>query len=154
MNTQSAFDPEFNERQFITFRLANLQNALNTQAGRVLKAKCDLSLTEWRILLLITVWEIDHMAAITRTASMDKGQVSRAARKLADKGYVVMSADETDARAQVLEVTPEGKALQERVLPYMLRRQERLQRDITAEELRVMHSVIDKLADAARLEEF
>ncbi|MEM8578849.1 MAG: MarR family winged helix-turn-helix transcriptional regulator [Pseudomonadota bacterium] len=154
MNDHTGFDTEFDQRSFITFRLASVQNALNAQAGRVLKSHCNLTLTEWRVLLLIDVWDMAQMSDMTRLAGLDKGQVSRSVKSLTAKGYVASGAAEDDARAQHLSVTESGHALQRRVLPHMLSRQERLVRDIDADEMRIFNKVLDRLADGAKLDDF
>lgn len=145
---------DFDRHAFLTYRLAGLQNQLNAQATRVLGRHADITLTEWRLLLLISVFEKSSMAEITRDAAMDKGQVSRAVKSLEQKGYLATQADRNDARARVLKVTAEGLALKNRMLPRMERRQQRLTRDISAEDLAAMQRVLDALEDAARIDDF
>jgi len=154
MNTMPKFDQDFDQRSFVTFRVASVQNALNAQAGRILKAYCDLTLTEWRILLLITVWNMDQMSDMTRVAGLDKGQVSRSVKSLTTKGYITSGADKSDARAQILQVTASGEALKERVLPHMLKRQERLVRHVSHDDLVAFQRVLDHLGEAAKFDDF
>ncbi|MEL7099702.1 MAG: MarR family transcriptional regulator [Pseudomonadota bacterium] len=154
MNAQDTLFVPFNKSNFVTYQLASLQNKLNAQASRILSKHSNLTLTEWRILLMVSVWDMDSMAAITRESGMDKGQVSRAVKSMADKGYMRTVNDKTDARALVLQVTEDGLRVKEDVLPRMSRRQERLMKSVTDEDRAAMERVINALEDASRIDDF
>ena len=152
MNDHTGFDTEFDQRSFITFRLAKLQNALNTQASKLLKRHGNVTLTEWRILIAISVSDMGQMADISRHSGFDKGQVSRGVKSLTKKGLVTSVADDEAARAQVLHVTPDGKAIIDAVLPHMLARTARIERDVGAESMKHFDRVLTLMEDAAKVE--
>lgn len=144
----------FEPNAFVTFRLARLQNKLNAQATRLLRRYSDISLTEWRVLLLVSAWDSTSMAQITRDAGIDKGQVSRAVKSLKSKGYLRTRANKVDARARRLRVTDAGDALREALLPRMLRRQDHLLRDVPEGDQAAFERVLDALDHGARADDF
>lgn len=154
MEPKSSFPEPFDPNSFVTFRLAGLQNKLNTQATRLLSRYSDITLTEWRVLMLVSIWDKASMAQITRDAGMDKGQVSRAVKSLKGKGYLRTRADKGDARARRLGVTEAGDALREALLPRMLRRQDHLMRDVPEGDRAAFLRVLGALEHGAAAEDF
>jgi len=152
MNTHSNPTADFDQRTFITFRLARLQNALNSQAAKLLKRHGNITLTEWRILIAISVSEMVQMADISRHSGFDKGMVSRAVKSLVRKGLVESVADAADARAQLLKVTAGGLAVKDEVLPQMMARTARMERDISPESMAHFNKVVRHLEAAAKIE--
>lgn len=154
MVPKDSFPEPFEPNAFVTFRLAGLQNKLNTQATRLLSRYSNITLTEWRILMLVTFWDKATMTQITKEAGLDKGQVSRAVKSLETKGYLRTRTDRGDGRARRLYVTKEGDALREVLLPPMLRRQDHLLHDVPEADRAAFLRVLSALEHGARAEDF
>lgn len=138
--------PSFQDlSSFVTFRIARVQNTLNAQASATLAAHCDLTLTEWRMLASIEARGQTTAAEIARHTQIDKGQVSRAVKSLKGRALLKAGAAATDQRQQTLTLSAQGRAVFERVVVVMRKRQEMLTQDIAPEDLRTFFSVLDKL---------
>lgn len=133
-------------RSFLTFRLAQVQNRLNTQAGALLRAHCDLSLTEWRVISLANLLGATTATVMSREAQMDKGQVSRAVKQLIENGYLTSKSSENDARQSILSLSDSGAELHARLITVMRDRQMRLIQNISESDLRTFYKVLDTLA--------
>ena len=146
------FSPEF--RSFITFRLGKTTNLLNAQAAHILRKHSDLSLTEWRIISLINAVDETTASEIVKTTFIDKGQISRTVRSLANKGLVLAKQRESSRRQMALKLSPDGKALHRRVVAIMANRQRHLTSEFTDDELAAFHAALDKLDRASRMRDF
>ena len=139
---------------FLTFRLAQVHNQLNAQANAILKGNADVSLTEWRIILLLSELGNTTASQIVQLSRMDKGQVSKGVASLVRKSYVATRPDDQDQRKVFLDVTAEGQALLARILPLMKRRQERLTRAISPSDREYLYDILQKIDHAASVREF
>ena len=146
------FATEF--RAFITFRIAKTTNLLNSQAAYVLRKNSNLSLTEWRIISLINAVNETTASEIVKTTFIDKGQISRTVRSLADKGLLLAKQRGGSRRKTELRLSPEGKALHRRIVAIMTSRQRHLTSEFTSEELAAFHTALDKLERASKMRDF
>ena len=112
----------------LTYRIARLQSHLSAQASDILKHHADISLSEWRILTILTNPAIEFQKDVLSAMGLDKGQVSRTLKRLKDKDYIAISHDDRDQRKRLVTLTKSGLALVERMAPLMLRRQAHLQK--------------------------
>ncbi|ASM73033.1 MULTISPECIES: MarR family winged helix-turn-helix transcriptional regulator [Roseobacteraceae] len=145
---------QFDMRQYLTYRLAKLQNALNAQAAQMLSAHSNLTLTEWRVLFILRTMSTATMSMIVQESRLDKAQISRAVKALVEKGYVATVQDENDQRRQLLSATPEGRELKDRLLPVMMRRQQALTDGLQKDEVETFFRVLQQLEEVALRREF
>ncbi|MGC6517717.1 MAG: MarR family winged helix-turn-helix transcriptional regulator [Candidatus Puniceispirillaceae bacterium] len=129
----------------LTYRIARLQSHLSTQASEILKHHADISLSEWRILTILTNPAIEFQKDVLSAMGLDKGQVSRTLKRLKDKEYIEISHDARDQRKRLVTLTESGLALIERMAPIMLRRQAHLQSQFSEPELEKLFEFIEAL---------
>lgn len=135
--------------QFLTYRVSRLHAKLNAQASHILNNSVGITLNQWRMIAFIGgTGELTASELIAATA-MDKGLVSRNVKSLIESGLVFSSPSERDNRVQVLSLSPAGKNIFETALPRMQKRQDDLQKNLTADEIATFRSVVDKLERAA-----
>lgn len=132
-------------KSFVTYRLARVQNRLNAQAAALLRANCDLSLTEWRVISLVNLLDVTTATVMAREAEIDKGQISRAVKSLTDNGYLFAKDSDRDGRQTLLSLSPKGYAIHARLIEIMRGRQQRLIEDISENELEAFYKVLEKL---------
>jgi DNA-binding MarR family transcriptional regulator len=63
---------------------------------------------------------------LAQGANLDKGQASRAAQALVAQGWVRKAASATDGRGVVLTLTAKGRALHQRVMALVARRNDEI----------------------------
>ena len=149
MNTHDT--PSFQTpSSFVTFRLARLQSSLNAQGTAVLKSNAGLSLVEWRLIQILRMFENASLTEIAGHVQMDKGQLSRKIKAMVAKGLLRAETDKHDQRVQHLTLTSKAEKLSAHIMPIMEARQQRLLADVSAEDLEVFYSVIDKIEAASK----
>jgi DNA-binding MarR family transcriptional regulator len=126
-----------------------VQAKLNAQASAMLRANAGLTLSQWRILALVGAAGQTRLSELARTGLLDKGLLSRNLKVLVGEGLVVAEQDDVDHRVQHLSLSRRGKALFERTLPRMRKRQRHLRSSLTTKEIDVLYAALDKLELAA-----
>lgn len=141
-------------RDFLTFRLARLTQAVNAQATEILERLGPIGLSDWRVLAIIAGGGAQSARDIVMQTGFDAAQVSRALRHLEDDGLVLTVRDSADRRMRPVRLTARGQALYDRLVPIMQRRQEALLNALSPEERLAIFGIIDKLQDAAAMRDF
>jgi len=75
----------------------------------------NISIQEWRALLNLSRFGDCHLRELSRLASMDASNTSKAAAILEERGLIVRYDDKNDSRRKRLAVTDKGDALVDRV---------------------------------------
>jgi DNA-binding MarR family transcriptional regulator len=141
-------------RDFLTFRLARLTQALNAQATEVLERAGPIGLSDWRVLAIVAGSGAQSARDIVTQTGFDAAQVSRALRHLEDGGLVLTVRDSIDRRMRPVRLTARGQALYDRLVPIMQRRQEVLLATLSEAEQAAIFGMIDKLQDVAAMRDF
>lgn len=136
---------------FVTFRIARVQNRLNAQAAAILRKHTDLSLTEWRIVSVVNLLGHATASAISRDVGMDKGQISRAVKRLIDKKILETGDHAKDNRQTILRLSEPGKKIVTDNFEVMRDRQQRLTQNISDQELDVFYGVLERLYENAEM---
>ncbi|MEM9048724.1 MAG: MarR family transcriptional regulator [Pseudomonadota bacterium] len=139
---------------FLTYRLTRTSWRLSAQASRMLRDAAGLSLTQWRVITLIGPDAERTLSGIARQAGFDKGQLSRCAKGLTAAGLIAARPHPEDQRQSLLHLTAEGRALFDRLLPIMQRRQARLMDCLSPDQRALIFPLLDRLSEAADRTEF
>lgn len=100
---------------FFPYRLAVVAEAFSRQLVAVYGREHGLSREEWRLLFLLEdAGTLDSLRLSQRT-SLDKVQVSRAASRLEDKGFITREVLGSDRRLRNYAITAAGRDLFRRV---------------------------------------
>lgn len=109
-----------------------------------------LTIPEWRVLLSLATGNQDTAMAITAEWGMDKMAISRAIRRLVERGLVTRIQDDADKRRRALSLSHEGQALYDRIEPRATERYLKLLEPLTARERQTLRKALAKLATRAR----
>ncbi|MEO0485791.1 MAG: MarR family transcriptional regulator [Pseudomonadota bacterium] len=134
----------------LTYRISRIHGRLNAHAARLLSEAADISLSQWRILVMMDTEPGITASEIVRQTKIDKAMVSRAIKKLAEDGLITVDVSDADQRQHVLQFTPRGRTSYERAWPHMIGRQNTLIAAITQDEHDQFLDTLDKLEDALR----
>ncbi len=134
--------------EMITYRLARLQARLNAQATRILKENGGLTLTQWRILVLLDLRGEANLAQLVRETKFDKAQLSRAVKTMLQNGLLTSKANETDQRQILLAMTGTGRAAFEKALPHMRGRQQILLASLSRQQREDLFAALDRIEAA------
>ncbi|WP_370189650.1 MarR family winged helix-turn-helix transcriptional regulator [Qipengyuania sp.] len=102
---------------FLPYQLSIASNAVSTRIAEQYRKRFALKTTEWRVMAVLG----DHGALtqreLTQQTLMDKVPVNRACRRLEDRGLVQRSPNAKDGRSHLLELTAEGRAVHDGIMP-------------------------------------
>ena len=110
-----------------------------------------LNLAEYRILSVLADRKSPSIKDIAAHAQLDKAHVTRALADLIGRGLVTQIVDKQDRRLRVVKLRGPGRAMIEATLPIAIERQQRLERRLTASELRVLWKALAVLTEESAL---
>ena len=82
---------------------------------------------------------------ISRSQSLNKGQLSLAMTELKDKGYIDAKGNEQDKRYQIYHLTPEAEQIWERIVAAKLKMREQLYYGFTEEERAQFENLVARM---------
>ncbi|MBN7827353.1 MarR family transcriptional regulator [Bowmanella dokdonensis] len=104
-----------------------------------------MSIPEWRILAILGEEESLSAVEIVQRTAMDKVAVSRAVKKMLDKGRLIKAQDDKDNRRFALALSEAGRNLYSEVVPIAIAYEEKLIADLSAEQIEQMDSLFNHL---------
>jgi DNA-binding MarR family transcriptional regulator len=141
---------------YVPYFLTAISNTWSRSSSRLYLEHFGVGVTEWRIISQLAIEPRIGAQRICEVISLDKGAVSRGVAALVASGHVHEGADGRDARRQVLELTPSGYALHDRLIAMAIERERLVLADFTQEEvdqlltlLRRIHARLPELRDFA-----
>lgn len=90
------------------FLICSLANRINVIAERSVRQRLDLSLMEWRVLVVLAVEPAAPPGRIVAIASVNKAAVSRAVNSLERRGLLERKARAPNSRRRLLHLTQAG----------------------------------------------
>ena len=129
---------QLNLATFLPYQLSIASNAVSDRIARQYQARFGLKIPEWRVMAVLGDAGELTQGDIVGLILMDKVAVNRACKALEDRGLVARSPNSRDGRSHFLELTPEGRAMYDRVMA------------IAIESEREIYSVLDE-AERAQL---
>lgn len=105
----------FNLDTFLPYQLSITAAQISQLFARKYEAEAGLTNPEWRVLAHLDREGEVSIRDINVRVNLDKSVVSRAASRLEGTGLVRKSSNDMDRRLIVLELTPEGQVLMQRL---------------------------------------
>ncbi|MCB5426034.1 MarR family transcriptional regulator [Altererythrobacter sp. CC-YST694] len=100
---------------YFGYRLAVTAKLFDRKFMEVLKAHSTLTLPQWRCLAQLGLAEPGTVRSLAEGAVVDRAEVSRALARLIAQGIVQRHDNEGDQRSPHFSLTPEGRALYDRL---------------------------------------
>jgi DNA-binding MarR family transcriptional regulator len=97
-------------------RLATAMVAVTARAIAASVAAGDLTLPQWRALVVIAAGDGLRVSAIAARLQVSVSSGSRLLRRLERRGLVAIDVDSTDLRALIVRATPAGQAVRDHVI--------------------------------------
>ena len=133
--------------RFLTYRLHALNKITDRETNRAYLADCGIPLGEARCLAAIGRYAPLSVNDLARAANLNKGQASRSAQALVERGLVEKTNSESDGRGVVLAPTAAGVAQYRRVIDLIARRNDEIFACLSADEQRLLGGMLDRLID-------
>ena len=130
-------------------RLMVLANLI--RRGAILRYKRLTGLSSVEFGLVASLGRRPPMSAarLAEAVGMDKGQISRALASLVSRKLVSRAANPRDSREVLVRLTRSGLAAHDAIVAGALERNERLLEGLSADELAMLRSYIDRLTERA-----
>lgn len=136
--------------RFLTYRLHQVNKLTDRASSLAYAQEFGLPVGEARCLAAIGNFAPLSVNQLALKANLDKGQASRAAQALVERGLVLKEASPADARGVVLRPTPAGRRLWARVMRLIARRNEEIFGCLSPAEQRQMAAWLDRVLAHAR----
>lgn len=131
--------------EFFPYRLSVLAQDVSQSVAEIYTGKFKLKRAEWRVVAALGQHQPMSAKAITAHTCMDKMPVSRAITVLRERNLVEQSVDSRDRRYSQLNLTEQGMALYEEIVPWVLAREQALLDDFDEQEREVIERMFEKL---------
>ena len=109
-------DP-FDLTAFLPYRLNAASSRISRAFAERYREEFGISIPEWRVLAHLYHSGDISVRDIEARADMEKSKVSRAASRLEAGGFITKAVNDADRRLLALQLTPEGRALVQRLIP-------------------------------------
>lgn len=139
---------ELDLQHYFPYRLARLAEQVSLAIAEVYSERFALTRQEWRVLAILGAREEIATKEIGPLTTLDKMQVSRAVQGLQARGIASRKHHPDDRRELIVSLTPAGRALYRKIVPFALARETELLGVLTAEEAKVLDRVMHKLSGA------
>lgn len=135
--------------RFLPYRLSVASNAVSTRISTAYRKRFGLKIAEWRLITILAENARATPASLGDATRMDKIAISRAATTLIERGLVAADDNPSDGRSHYLSLTDDGRALYAEIAPIALITEERLFRDFSADERRLLDDLLRRIERAA-----
>ena len=132
--------------RFVPFRLNRLAAEVSSALSGEYQARHELDIPEWRVLATLgfrgEACSAQYIAHCTRT---HKSTISRAVGALMTRQLVERVENEDDRREFALRMTRKGRALYEKLIPRLLRKERQIMACLTRQEQRDFAHLLGKI---------
>lgn len=132
-------------REHIPYLLGAISNLLSIGGSQLYRRAFKLGLTEVRLMWVLAVEPCIPASRAAEIMGMDKAAISRAVATLDRRKLVRIAPDPRDSRQRILELSAEGRRLQDRIMVISRERARRLLSPFSREEIRVLASLLHRM---------
>ena len=134
----------------LTHRLHTLGKLTDRLTQQAYQAQTGLTLSDGRCLAAVGAFGPLSVNDLAASANLNKGQASRAAQALVDRGLVQKEAVPTDARGVLLSLTAPGQTLWSRLQAVIAQRHDEITACLSPDERSQLDGLLDRLLAQAR----
>lgn len=129
-----------------SYRLSR-QNQLIRKGRDAEAERLGVTVDEWRLLFVLRQVGPHPSIRLAERSLMDRGTVSKAVRRMEERGLVFRVSDASDARIAIVNLTDSGHALATQISNFMMEREMGLIAQLTDEEWDTWLRVTEKFHD-------
>jgi DNA-binding MarR family transcriptional regulator len=131
------------------YRFNMIGTALGQHTLLRVQREFGLNLAEYRIMNSLAAFDSPSIKDIARNSQLDKAHVTRSLAGLIKRGLVTQVVDQHDRRLRVVGLTAAGWQIAAAFAPFQLERQKRLERRLSASELRIFWKAMTAVSEEA-----
>ena len=126
--------PVLDLERYVPALLTFVANKLSRSATATYQKHFGINVTAWRILSLLAIEPDIPARRICQVIGFDKGPVSRTLATMSAQDLVTVRPDPGSRRSHVIALTPNGRAMHDRIITVALERERRLLECLDARE--------------------
>ena len=130
---------------YVPAYLTWVSNKLSRGASQHYLSLFGIGIESWRCLVLLALHGSVRAPMVSRVIGMDKGTVSRCFKVLQEGGYIRTELDPNDGRQRIAVLTPEGRALHDRIREVALERERAFLSVLDEQEAEAFLSMLKRL---------
>lgn len=138
-------EPALRLPSYLPYRLSVVSNKASSLIARAYQARFGLTIQEWRIIAVLGAGQALTAQAVCEATAMDKVTVSRAIRRLDQRGLVGRRPNPSDKRASDVTLTADGEAIYAEVAPLALSYETAMVEDLAPHERDQLMGLLEKL---------
>jgi DNA-binding MarR family transcriptional regulator len=136
-------------REYLPYQLAVASNQVSRMVARRYHSISGLSIWEWRVIAVLAEGKPLAAQELSGAAAMDKVAVSRAVKALLERDLISRERHASDGRSSLLRLTSAGRATYQQVAPVALEAERLLVDGMSADEMRLLSGLLDRLREKA-----
>ena len=136
---------ELDLEHFLPYRLSVLSNRISSAIAREYSERLSLSVTEWRVMVVLGRYPGLSAREVAERTAMDKVAVSRAVASLLSAGRLEREFDDEDRRRSVLRLSKAGHAVYDQVVPLALGFERHVLEGMPEAERALLFRLLDRL---------
>jgi DNA-binding MarR family transcriptional regulator len=137
-------------QDFLPYRLSIVTEAVSGLFATRYQERFGITIPEWRVVAVVGQHGTLSTQQVIEHTGMDRVRVSRAVIRLADKALLDRRPHPHDQRAQVLQLSPQGRAIYQEIMPLARDLQAALAAALTDTEQRQLGAILDKISSRTR----
>lgn len=134
---------------FLPYQLSVASNAVSGLIAERYRKRFALKIPEWRVMAVLGDTGPATQRDLTAATVMDKVAVNRASKVLEERGLVARAPNASDGRSHLLELTPEGRAIHEEVMPLAIQTESDLFDGFDPEERAQFRTLLERMRERA-----
>ncbi len=136
------------------YRITYLANAIVFPAYAEIKRDFGLVRAEYILLACLSHFDVLTAQDVARISRRPRNTISRAVHRMLRDGYLDRAPDPSDGRQSKLKITPNGRALHDKISGYLSRRQDDVLAALSADERATLGALLKKAAlNSAKLDD-
>ncbi|MDZ4731801.1 MAG: MarR family transcriptional regulator [Xanthomonadales bacterium] len=140
----------FDLEHFLPYRLSVVSNTVSQGIAHIYQQDHDLTVIEWRIIAVLGRYPGLTASQVVERTVMDKVSVSRAVKRLLERGLLQRRTHGSDRRCRTLELTnSSGRKTFESIVPRARKYEQALLADFDALEIQTLVSLLSRLQNSA-----
>jgi DNA-binding MarR family transcriptional regulator len=146
--TPAASVADFELETFFPYRVRVFYSDVTRALSAVYQRDYGMMPAEWRTMAILGSASTGLQATeIVARSSMDKVVVSRAVKRMEERGFLVRESNEADGRSFLLQLSPQGRAVYEDLGPKLKAVEARMLSGLTREEISAFLAVAGKIRE-------
>ena len=137
---------DFIVQDFLPFLLNRAAEDSSLEFQKLYKGRYGMLRTEWRVLFHLGMYNRMTARDISQRAKIHKTKISRAVAKLAERRWVSRSRDESDRRAEHLELTAAGRGVYDDLRKQARAYDQKLTKGFSAGDVALLRRMLRQLA--------